>query len=416
VSGDESIAASLPPDGVLARPEVAAAFALLDRDGEEALLVGGAVRNSLLGLPAGDIDFATTALPKAVMKRAGKAGIRAIPTGIEHGTVTLLVAGTTVEVTTLREDVATDGRRAVVTFGRSFAHDALRRDFTMNALYADRTGRIIDEVGGLADLAKRRVRFIGEPEKRIREDYLRILRLFRFHAAYGEGRLDAAALSAAIRLRDGLARLSAERIQAELFKLLTARRAGEVVPEVAETGLLGRILPVAPDPAAFTRVRALMPNDPLALLAALALRTRDDAPLLAARLRLSNAQADRLEEIARVLERVHGVFPALDAGALRRLAFTHGAEAVRVALAVTGARRREESPLPAAALLDQPAPSLPFSGKQVVAHGVPPGPRVGAVLARAEALWLANGLPEDAAAHRDILARALAEERAGPGA
>ena len=185
---------------------------------------------------------------------------------------------------------------------------------------------------------------------------------------------------------------------------------------MSETGLLGRILPVAPDPRAFARLRALEPGDPLALLAALALRTCDDAPLLAGRLRLSNAQAGRLEEIALVLEKAHGAYAALDDTAVRRLAFTHGADAVRTALAITAARGSEPGPLPGAAALDQPVPALPFSGKQVVAHGVPPGPRVGAVLARAEALWLASGLPEDEAARRDILSRALAEENAHTGA
>jgi poly(A) polymerase len=297
VSAPEASAAPAPavtlpdrlPRSLLARPEVEAVFALLDRDGEEVRLVGGAVRNTLLGLPTGDIDMATTALPREVIRRAGKASIRALPTGIEHGTVTLLVRGVPVEVTTLREDVATDGRRATVTFGRSFAHDARRRDFTINALYADREGRIIDEVEGLPDLAVRHVRFIGDPETRIREDYLRILRLFRFHAAYGEGVLDRDGLTAAIRMRGGLVRLSAERVRAELLKLLVTRRAADIVPEVAEAGLLGRILPVAPDPAAFARATRTLPGDAIALLAALALRSRDDAALLRERLRLSNA-------------------------------------------------------------------------------------------------------------------------------
>lgn len=404
----------MPPGGILARPEVRTAFDLLDADGEEARLVGGAVRNSLIGMPPGDIDIATTALPRVVMKRARKAGLRALPTGIEHGTVTLLVEGTSIEVTTLREDIDTDGRRATVTFGRSFAHDARRRDFTMNALYADREGRVIDEVDGLPDLAARRVRFIGDPETRIREDYLRILRLFRFHAAYGEGPLDRAALTAAIRLRDGLARLSSERIRAELLKLLAARRAAEVVPEVAESGLFGRILPVAPDPRAFARVKLGGEAEPVGLLAALAVRITEDATLLRERLRLSNAETARLEALAAIIEALHSrpVVPKV----LRRLAHRHGSETVRLAASIVLARRgagAAEAAVVTAALAE-PLPPLPFTGARVLAAGVKPGPQVGRTLAAAERLWLDAGMPTDDEACRAILTAALAET-AGPG-
>jgi tRNA nucleotidyltransferase/poly(A) polymerase len=405
----------MPPGGILARPDVQAAFALLDADGEEARLVGGAVRNSLIGLPPGDIDIATTALPKVVMKRARKAGLRALPTGVEHGTVTLLFDGTPIEVTTLREDVETDGRRAMVTFGRSFAHDALRRDFTMNALYADRDGRVIDEVGGLPDLAARRVRFIGDPETRIREDYLRILRLFRFHAAYGEGPLDRAALTASIRLRDGLARLSAERIRAELLKLLAARRAAQVVPEIADSGLLGRILPLAPDPQAFARLKAGGETDPMGLLAALAVRIPEDGVLLRARLRLSNAETEHLERLGGLVAALHD--KPLDRASLRRLAHRHGSEPVRLAASVVLARRGAGEPEMAAvaAALAEPLPALPFTGAMVVAGGVRPGPRVGQVLGAAQRLWLDAGMPTDGAACQAILAAALAEAGAsGP--
>ena len=190
------------PASLLATPGLETVFALLDRDGEEARMVGGAVRNALMGLPVADIDIATTATPDIVMQRAAAAGLRALPTGIDHGTVTLLVDHKPFEITTLREDIETDGRHAIVKFGRDFSHDAQRRDFTMNALYARVDGTVEDYTDGLADLAQRRVRFIGDAHQRIREDYLRILRLFRFHAAYGEGSLDADALHAAIVLRD----------------------------------------------------------------------------------------------------------------------------------------------------------------------------------------------------------------------
>jgi poly(A) polymerase len=178
---------------------------VLDRDGEEARVVGGAVRNELLGEPVGDVDVATTALPQEVMRRAEAAGFKPVPTGVEHGTVTVVVDGTPFEVTTLREDVETFGRHARVSFGRDWQHDAERRDFTMNALYAARDGTVYDHVGGLDDLKARRVRFIGDPHKRIAEDYLRILRFFRFHAAYGDGgHPDPAGLSACIAARAGL--------------------------------------------------------------------------------------------------------------------------------------------------------------------------------------------------------------------
>ena len=195
----------------LKKGAVADLLALLDRDGEEARVVGGAVRNTLLGEPVGDIDIATTALPTEVIRRAETAGFKAVPTGIEHGTITLVAQGHPHEVTTLREDVETDGRRAKVAFGRDWQRDAARRDFTMNALSLSRDGGVHDYVGGLADLDIRRVRFIGEPATRIAEDYLRILRFFRFHAAYGHGAPDAAGVAACVAARDGLVRLSRER-------------------------------------------------------------------------------------------------------------------------------------------------------------------------------------------------------------
>ena len=197
----------------------------IDRDGDETRIVGGAVRDALTGRRIKEIDLATTATPELVLARAEAAGIRAIPTGLAHGTITLLVNGETFEATSLREDVDTDGRHAQVRFGRDFEADALRRDFTINALFLARDGRIFDYVGGLEDLAAGRVRFIGDPARRIREDYLRILRFFRFSAEFSDGPLDAEGLRAAMRERAGLARLSRERVRAELLKLLVARRA-----------------------------------------------------------------------------------------------------------------------------------------------------------------------------------------------
>ncbi|TXM87890.1 CCA tRNA nucleotidyltransferase, partial [Methylobacterium sp. WL103] len=213
----------------------------LDAPGEETRLVGGCVRDALLGADAADIDLATTLLPNAVIDRARAAGLKAVPTGIEHGTVTLVVAGRPVEVTTLREDVETDGRHAVVRFGRDFARDAERRDFTVNALSLGADDTLHDTTGGRADLAEARIRFIGDPATRIHEDALRILRFFRFHARFGGGEPDAPALAACVAARAALASLSRERVRMEFLKLLATSGAPDAVAILDETGLLARI-------------------------------------------------------------------------------------------------------------------------------------------------------------------------------
>ncbi|MBW7055561.1 CCA tRNA nucleotidyltransferase [Paracoccus bogoriensis] len=253
----------------------------LEAGGARAWLVGGAIRNALLDEPVSDIDIATDALPETVVALAQAAGLRAVPTGIDHGTVTLIAEGRGFEVTTLRRDVATDGRHAVVAFSTDLAEDAARRDFTINALYADRAGRVLDPVGGLPDLAARRLRFVGDPDTRIREDYLRILRFFRFFAQYGH-EAQPLALEACARLRDGLTRIAPERVGAEMRKLLAARAPGASVALMARTGVLDLILPganpqgldalvaaehaqdVAPD--WLRRLAALVPGDPTAAL------------------------------------------------------------------------------------------------------------------------------------------------------
>src|SRR6202023_1818574 len=214
---------------------------LLNGDGEEARVVGGAVRNALLQIPPGDIDIATTALPDEVIRRARAAGIKSVPTGIEHGTVTLVVDGRPFEVTTLREDTETFGRKAKVAFGRDWVRDARRRDFTINGLSVDADGLVHDHVGGLADIEARRVRFIGDAAQRIAEDYLRILRFFRFHAAYGEGAPDPLGLAACIDARAGLERLSHERVRMEVFKLLVAKHAVPTLALMTEIGLLEQV-------------------------------------------------------------------------------------------------------------------------------------------------------------------------------
>src|SRR6266513_2103703 len=211
---------------------------VLNGNGEEARVIGGAVRNALLNIPLGDIDIATTALPDEVVRRAKAAGIKCVPTGIDHGTVTLVVESHPFEVTTLREDTETFGRKAKVAFGRDWVRDAERRDFTINGLSVDADCIVHDHVGGLDDIAAKRVRFIGDPNQRIAEDYLRVLRFFRVHAAYGAGEPDRAGYLACIAAREGLATLSAERVRMEMLKLVVAEGAASAVTAMADAGLL----------------------------------------------------------------------------------------------------------------------------------------------------------------------------------
>lgn len=231
----------------LTHPGTQALCAALAAAGHRALFVGGCVRNAILGEPVADVDLATDARPEVVTTLAGAAGFKVVPTGIDHGTVTVIAQGKAHEVTTFRRDVETDGRRAVVAFSTRIEEDAQRRDLTMNAIYADASGQVIDPLGGLADTLARRVRFVGDPETRIREDYLRILRFFRFHAAYGDpmGGLDAEGLAACAALADGLAKVSRERVGAEMRKLLTAPDPAPAVAAMAQSGVLAQVLPGA---------------------------------------------------------------------------------------------------------------------------------------------------------------------------
>jgi len=229
----------------LAQPGTQALCAALEAAGHRALFVGGCVRNALMGVPVADVDIATDARPEAVTRLAEAAGLRVVPTGIEHGTVTVIAQGVPHEVTTFRRDVETDGRRAVVAFSQDVAEDAARRDFTMNALYADLRGNVIDPLGGMPDLVARRLRFVGDAHQRIREDYLRILRFFRFHAHYGDPNhgMDAEALAASAELAEGVDGLSRERIGAEMRKLLAAPDPAPAVAAMAQAGVLARVLP-----------------------------------------------------------------------------------------------------------------------------------------------------------------------------
>jgi poly(A) polymerase len=406
-------------DGAILRTgPLAEALVALNGEGEETRLIGGAVRDLALGLPAQDFDLATTATPEETMRRGRQAGFKTVPTGIEHGTVTLVIRGRPFETTTLRADVETDGRHAKVVFGRDFDADAERRDFTINALSLDPDGVAHDPVGGLDDLAARRVRFIGDADRRIREDYLRILRFFRFSARFAEGPLDRAGLSAAIRNRDGLERLSRERVRAELLKLIIAPRAVEVVRTMGETGFLEPVLAGMAYPGRFARVVALEnarsgdAADPLLRLMGLAVVTAEDVERLRERLRLANAEQKRMEAAVFVLAGLHGREAPPARRLLRALLFGAGREAARDALTLVHAEAGSPSDDPAFqgadAFLDAaPAPRSPFGGGDVIARGVPAGPRVGAALQAFEALWLEADFPDDPAALARMLHAAI---------
>src|ERR1700719_1058636 len=275
---------------------------VLDGNGEEARVVGGAVRNALLKIPIGDIDIATTALPTEVVRRAKAAGIKSVPTGIEHGTVTLVVEAQPFEVTTLRQDTETFGRKAKVAFGRDWVSDAERRDFTINGLSVSADGVVHDHVGGVADIAARRVRFIGDPDQRIAEDYLRILRFFRMHAAYGADAPDRSGYLACIRARAGLVNISAERVRMEMLKLVVADGAINATIAMADGGLLlpilGGIGYLGPFAAMAAGERALHRGpDAMLRLGALAVAVPEDAKRLAVRLRLTNAETRKLDSM-----------------------------------------------------------------------------------------------------------------------
>ncbi|EPX77471.1 CCA tRNA nucleotidyltransferase [Litoreibacter arenae] len=361
----------------LTNPATQAVFDALVAAGIDGFFVGGCVRNALLGAPVADIDMTTSATPGQVSTAAEAVGLKVVPTGIDHGTVTVVSGGIPHEVTTFRRDMETDGRRAQVAFSASMAEDAARRDFTMNALYADRRGAVTDPVGGLPDLNARRVRFIGDADARIAEDYLRILRFFRFHAWYGDpaGGLDADGLAACAAGADGLAQLSAERVGAEMKKLLSAPDPAPAVAAMAQAGILARVMPGADtkalpvlvhleDGAGFTRRVACLGGEDL----------KD-------RWRLSKAEA---AEIALLRDLI-----GADTG-LAEIAYRHGADAAR------------DVALLRAALFEQPLPDGMQDEVATGAGAVFPvkaadlmpefsGPALGAKLQELETRWIASG-------------------------
>lgn len=341
--GEHNGARPTPPrlDGApwLVLPSTQRILGALAAGGFEGRIVGGTVRNALIGKPVTDIDIATSARPDEVMRLANAAGLATVPTGLAHGTVTVLAGHQPYEVTTLREDVETFGRHATVAFTADWAADARRRDFTINALYCAADGTVHDPLGGWPDLLARRVRFIGDAHQRIREDYLRILRFFRFHAEYADGPLDRDGLDAAVAERRGLARLSGERVRQEVMKLMIAPGAVRAVETMADFGLVTEVLPIAPRLGHFARLadrenRAGVAPSSALRLAALAVAVEDDVPRLAERLRLSN------DERAVLHRSVAWQRPA-DEAAARALLYRMGPIRYREALLLAWAARAD---------------------------------------------------------------------------
>ncbi|HEY1425747.1 MAG TPA: CCA tRNA nucleotidyltransferase [Caulobacteraceae bacterium] len=389
----------------MTQPETRAVIEALEAAGGAgcARFVGGCVRNAILKRPIDDIDVATTLTPDRVTEALTKARLKAVPTGVEHGTITAVAKGRPYEITTLRRDVETDGRRAVVTFTTDWAEDAMRRDFRLNALYADPTGRLYDPTsGGLADARAGRIGFVGDAQTRIREDGLRILRFFRFQAWYGAGEPDAAGLAACAALRGLIGNLSAERVSAELLKLLAAEDPRPAVRLMAQAGVLAEALPEATGLARFERLvgietEMLFTEDALLRLAALLPDRPATAAALAERLRLSNAERDRL---VAALDPEPALKSWMSPKETRQLVYRLGVEAFcdRVSLA-WAASDRPAAAVQWRALLATARgwtpPKFPLSGDEVLAAGVPKGPLVGEVMREVEAWWVESDFPDD---------------------
>jgi poly(A) polymerase len=388
--------------GWMTAPETVAVMTVLG----DARFVGGAVRNAILGVPVSDIDIAVPMSPQESQARLTAAGIKVVPTGIEHGTVTAVIGNAVFEITSLRRDVETDGRHALIAYTDDWAEDAARRDFTINALYASVDGEVFDYATGVEDLIAGRVRFMGEPAIRIAEDYLRILRLFRFHAWYGKGEIDAAGLRAAAAAREHLRRLSGERVAKELLRLLEAPAPGQMLRVMAATAILSELLPGALELPRLEKLAEIQldnffPAEPLLRLAALLSDGEPQAGRTADRLKLSNAQRDRLaaaltdtstgsdkivsylsvREVRKLLYRI-GAPAFKDRVLLKWAASPRGASAIqwRMLLAMADAWER---------------PRFVLTGRDVMLAGVPEGPEVGRVLGEVEDWWVDCDFPDD---------------------
>ena len=403
------MSATIAGDEWLKDDDLRSLLEILNGDGEEARIAGGAVRDALLGGPVSDIDIATTCLPAETIRRAGRAGCKTAPTGVEHGTVTVIVRGRPFEVTTLRKDIDTDGRRATVEFGRDWPADAARRDFTINGLYADADGAVVDLVGGVADIERRIVRFIGDAETRIREDYLRILRFFRFFAWYGDGGPDAGGLKACARLKSGLDGLSAERVWAELKKLLSAPDPSRALLWMRQAGVLTAVLPET-GKWGIDAIHGLVAAenalgwdaDPLLRLESMLPPDGERLRRLGRRLKMSGAERNRLENWAATPTPAaalsgHGFERLIYRGDRRALC-----DSIRLALASARGRTDDSAMTRAggyARLLavceNWRRPVFPVSGGDLLALGLEPGVRLGGVLAGLEAEWVdANFRPD----------------------
>jgi poly(A) polymerase len=402
-AGKEAAPSRIATQPWMREPATRAVLAALNEAGIAARFVGGCVRDALLKRPIADIDLATPARPEEVMAALEKAGIKAVPTGIAHGTVTAVVPPRHFEITTLRRDVETYGRHAKVAFDADWAEDAARRDFTINAIYLDPDGTLHDPVGGLADLAVGRVRFVGEAAKRIAEDVLRVLRYYRFEARFGDGSGDPEARAACRAAVPLLPKLSAERVASELLRLLAVPNPVPALRIMVEDGVLAAILPEA---RRLDRLERLIPQepqpDPLRRLAALIETDAVAAEAIAERLRLSNAERERLAGLARPWP----LNPAADARAQRRAVYDLGAERYRdLALLLAAEGKIDERWL--AKLLDLTAhwapPRFPLAGRDVTALGIPPGPPVGQLLIEVRQWWEEADFAPDRAACLDHL-------------
>ena len=389
---------------VVNRPEVQKLLALLNDQQARTMIVGGAVRNALLDRAVTDIDLATTLVPEEVIARAKKAKIKTVATGLEHGTLTLVCDSHAFEVTTLRKDIETDGRHATIAYSASFVEDAERRDFTMNALYADQHAMLYDPVSGLDDLRKGHLRFLGNAQTRIREDYLRILRFFRFFADYADDSIDATGLAACIALKDGLATLSRERIACDTVKLMQDNDLlASFLPARISVHRLASLLTLAPQCEPMTRLFVLL---------------WPDQPMIAAcqaALRLSNGQTKHLSDLDKALRslpepRAQGIEPP---PSLHLWAFRQGQQITREALllhAAESGHTRAELDALYAQIADVPERS-PFSGRDFLELGCKAGPVLGKMLEKVEALWIDEGFPSDREAHKALVLRVVNQEK-----
>lgn len=402
---------STEQSGFLRDPALIAIMTAVEDAGGEIRVNGGAIRNALLGEAITDVDLSTTLVPTHVTDVLLRAGIKVVPTGIDHGTVTAVSGAKGFEITTLREDIETDGRHAIVRFGTDWVSDAQRRDFTLNALYCDRNGQIFDPLGGYGDLMARRIRFIGDPAARIAEDRLRILRFFRFFAWYGHGRPDAEGLKACVRAKDGLTGLSAERVWHEFRRLLAAPDPVRAVLWIRTAGVLDIVLPesrnwgadLIPRLAATEKSLGWRP-DPLLRLMAMIPPRIETVKALAERLKLSNAEG------ARLLAWANATLPktGTEAGELAKILYRGDPMAILDRLRLERARlqeapgekdeseRREREAMIAAAAKFQP-PAFPLKGKDLIEGGMSPGPQMGKRLALLEDRWIESGFKLDKA-------------------